>query len=152
MHTKFSLIALMTLSLLACSTAKQEKGTIVINNNSSAPITEISVEYISAKKRVPIGELAPHASTTYKIDYSDAEDSIVIHYTDAQHNKYTQTAVPYAAKYDKQRYVVDINPDLISDKSKMSTPQTELTNNTNSEAKGPAVYVTAINETALAQQ
>ena len=31
-----------------------------------------------------------------------------MHYTDAQHNKYTQSAVPYAAKYDKQRYVVDI--------------------------------------------
>lgn len=108
MHTKFPLITLMTLSLLACSTAKQEKGTIVINNNSSAPITEISVEYISAKKSVPIGELAPHASTTYKIDYSDVEDSIVIHYNDAQHNKYTQSAVPYAAKYDQQRYVVTI--------------------------------------------
>lgn len=108
MHTKFSLIGVMTLSLLACSTAQQEKGTIVINNNSSAPITDISVEYASAKKSVPIGELAPHASTTYKIEYSDAEDTIVIHYTDAQHNKYTQTAVPYAAKYDQQRYVVTI--------------------------------------------
>ena len=122
MQTKLSLIALMTIPLLACSTAKQEKGTIVINNNSSVLISDVSVDYTSAKKSVPIGELAPHASTTYEIEYSDAEDSIVIHYTDAQHNKYTQTAVPYAAKYDKQRYVVDINPDLISDKSKMSTP------------------------------
>lgn len=146
MNTKFSLIGLMTLSLLACSTAKQDKGTIVINNNSSAPITDISVEYTSAKKVVPISDLASHASTTYKIDYADAEDAIVIHYTDAQHNKYTQTAVPYAAKYDKQRYVVGINPDLISDKSKMSTPQTALINNPNSEAKGPVVYITAIDD------
>lgn len=114
MHTKFSLIALMTIPLLACSTAKQEKGTIVINNNSAVLISDVSVEYTSAKKVVSIGELAPHASTTYKIDYSDAEDTIVIHYTDAQHNKYTQTVVPYAAKYDKQRYVIEIKDSKIN--------------------------------------
>lgn len=103
------MLGIVVLFLVACTTNSQEKGTIVINNNSDYLLSDIEVRYISAKRVDVLGDLSSHTSYTYEIHYTDAEDSIDLNYTDHRQVNHSQNVEPYAGKYDKKRYVIDIN-------------------------------------------
>ena len=100
--------ATMVLLLVACTESPQEKGTIVINNNSDHPISDVKAVYTSAKRVDMLGNLPAHTAYTYEIQYTELEDSITINYTDYAKKTHSTTGAAYAAHYDKQRYVVDI--------------------------------------------
>ena len=108
-----AILGMMALMLTACTAnpqePNQEKGTIVINNDSDYLLSDVKVKYTSAKRVDVLGNLPAHTSYTYDIHYTDYEDSISIHYTDHEQRPHSITAVPYAGKYDKQRYVVTLN-------------------------------------------
>lgn len=102
-------MGIMVLFLAACSVNPQEKGTIVFNNNSDYLLSDVKVKYTNNKRVDVLGDLPAHTSYTYKIHYTDSEDSITVHYIDHAQRKKSITAVGYAAKYDRQRYVVDMS-------------------------------------------
>lgn len=103
------ILCIMALFLAACSVNPQEKGTIVFNNNSDYLLSDVKVKYTNQERVDFLGDFPAHTSYTYKIHYTDSEDSITMHYLDHAQRKQSITAVGYAAKYDRQRYVVDIS-------------------------------------------
>ncbi len=103
------MLGVLALLLTAYTIYLQEQGIIIINNDSDYLLSDVKVKYTSAKRVDALGNLPAHTSYTYKIHYTDYEDSISIHYTDHEQRPHSITAVGYAAKYDKQRYVVNIN-------------------------------------------
>ncbi|MGP5435121.1 hypothetical protein [Psychrobacter alimentarius] len=103
------MLGVLALLLTAYTIHSQEKGIIIINNDSDYLLSDVKAKYTSAKRVDALGNLPAHTSYTYKIHYTDSEDSVSIHYTDHEQRTRSVTAVPYAGKYDKQRYVVNIN-------------------------------------------
>ena len=116
-----AVFVVLTLLLTACSAdpqqhsqepnqkPSQKKGTIVISNDSAYLLSDIEVRYSSAKRVDALGDLPAHTSYSYDIHYTDTEDSIHIHYIDHEQQPHSITVVPYAAKYDKQRYTINLN-------------------------------------------
>lgn len=102
------ILGFMVLFLAACSINPQEKGTIVLNNKSDYLLSDIKVKYTNSKRVDVLGDLPAYTSYTYKIHYTDSEDSITVYYMDHEQRKKSLTPVGYAAKYDRQRYVLNI--------------------------------------------
>ena len=103
------MLGVLALLLTAYTIHSQEKGIIIINNDSDYLLSDVKVKYTSAKRVDALGNIPAHTSYTYKIHYTDAEDSIHIHYIDHEQQPHSITVVPYAAKYDKQRYTINLN-------------------------------------------
>ena len=103
------MLGVLALLLTAYTIHSQEKGMIIINNDSDYLLSDVKVKYTSAKRVDALDNLPAHTSYTYDIHYTDYEDSINIYYTDHEQRPRSITAVLYAGKYDKQRYVVNIN-------------------------------------------
>ncbi|MEN6670377.1 hypothetical protein AAJP47_08380 [Psychrobacter sp. B38] len=104
-------LGIIFLFLAACTANLQEqkKGIIVINNNSAYRLSDVKIIYESANSMDMLGGLSAHTTYEYEIQYSDFEDSITIYYTDHVQRPRSINAVPYAGKYDKQHYVVNLN-------------------------------------------
>lgn len=92
------MLGVLALLLTAYTIHSQEKGMIIINNDSDYLLSDVKVKYTSAKRVDALDNLPAHTSYTYDI-----------HYTDHEQRPRSITAVLYAGKYDKQRYVVNIN-------------------------------------------
>lgn len=95
--------------LFSCKPMAGQKGVITIENNSPHAVSNVTATYVSSKKADLIGHLQAADTIHYKIKYSDAEDSINISYLDSEQKLHTLLAAPYAAKYDKRHYKVQIN-------------------------------------------
>ncbi|WP_227677930.1 hypothetical protein [Psychrobacter frigidicola] len=102
------LIGLMSLLLISCSYFEKDKGKIIINNESADLVSKVRIEYTSAKRVDLIGELPPNSSYKYAIEYTTFEDSIYIYYTDKDKKVHSENVVPYAATYNKERYIFNI--------------------------------------------
>ena len=103
------MLGVLALLLTAYTIHSQEKGIIIINNDSDYLLSDVKVKYTSAKRVDALGNIPAHTSYTYKIHYTDAEDSIDLHYTDHRQVNHSQNVEPYAGKYDKQRYTINLN-------------------------------------------
>ncbi len=102
------LLVLISVFLISCTPYESDKGKIIINNKSPYLVSDVNIEYKSAGKIDPIGDIASNSSYKYTIQYTDAEDSININYTDSNKKRHSANVVPYAGKYDKQKYQFDI--------------------------------------------
>lgn len=98
----------MSVFLISCSYFEKDKGKIIISNETPYLISDVRIKYTSSKRVDSIGDLPPNSSYSYAIQYTSYEDSISINYTDKNKNTYSKSAVPYAASYDKERYIFDI--------------------------------------------
>lgn len=105
---KSFLLVQISIFLISCAPFESDKGKIIINNKSPYLITDVNIEYEAAGKIDSIGNIASNSSYKYTIQYTDAEDSININYIDRHKKKHSANVVPYAAKYDKQKYQFDI--------------------------------------------
>ena len=105
---KYFLLILIGIFLISCTPFESDKGKIIINNKSPYLITDVNIEYEAAGKIDSIGNIASNSSYKYTIQYTDAEDSININYIDRHKKKHSANVVPYAGKYDKQKYQFDI--------------------------------------------
>ena len=105
---KSFLLVLISIFLISCAPFESDKGKIIINNKSPYLITDVNIEYEAAGKIDSIGNIASNSSYKYTIQYTDAEDTININYIDRHKKKHSANVVPYAAKYDKQKYQFDI--------------------------------------------
>ena len=105
---KSFLLVLISVFLISCTSFESDKGKIIINNKSPYLVSDVTIEYESAGKVDSIGDIASNSSYKYTIQYTDAEDSININYTDRNKKKHSANVVPYAGKYDKQKYQFDI--------------------------------------------
>lgn len=102
------LIGLIIVLLTSCSYFENDKGKIIIKNESPYLISNVSIKYISSKRVDMIGDLPANSSYSYAIQYTSYEDSIYINYTDKDKKIYSQNIVPYAASYNKERYIFNI--------------------------------------------
>lgn len=105
---KSFLLFLVSFFLISCTPFEQDKGKIIINNKSPYLISDVNIEYEGAGKIDLIGDITSNSSYKYTIQYTDAEDSININYIDRNKKKHSANVVPYAGKYDKQKYQFDI--------------------------------------------
>lgn len=101
-------LLLISLLFISCTFIEKDKGNITINNTSAYPVSDVRIHYKNAGRVDVIGDLPAQSSYTYAIKYTDAEDSIYIHYIDHSNKAHTESVVPYAAKYDKANYTFDI--------------------------------------------
>ena len=105
---KFFLFVLMTVFLRSSTPFELDKGKIIINNKSPYLVSDVNIEYRIAGKVDPIGDIASNSSYKYTIQYTNNEVSININYTDSNRKKHSANVVPYAGKYDIQKYQFDI--------------------------------------------
>jgi len=105
---KSVLIGLMSLLLISCTSFEQNKGEIIINNQSPYPVSEVSIEYKSSKRVDLIGGIAPNSIYTYTLEYYNSEDSVYVNYTDKDKVIHSDNVVPYGGKYDKKTYTFNI--------------------------------------------
>lgn len=105
---KSVLIGLMSVLLMSCTSFEQNKGEIVINNQSLYLVSEVSVKYKSSERVDSIGDIAPNSIYTYTLEYSDSEESVYINYTDKDKVIHSDNVVPYGGKYDKKKYTFNI--------------------------------------------
>ena len=101
-------LLLISLLFISCTFMDKDKGNITINNTSAYPVSDVSIHYKNAGRVDIIGDLPAHSSYTYAIKYTDAEDSIDIHYVDHSNKAQAENVVAYAAKYDKANYTFNI--------------------------------------------
>lgn len=94
--------------LLSCKPIGGQKGVITIENHSPNAVSDVTANYVSSKRADFIGHIQAAGTLHYKIKYSDAENAINISYLDDEQKRRTILAVPYAAKYDKRHYKVQI--------------------------------------------
>ena len=102
------LFILITVFFKASTPFELDKGKIIINNKSPYLVSDVNIEYRIAGKVDTIGDIASNSSYKYNIQYTNAEVSININYTDSNKKKHSANVVPYAGKYDKQKYQFDI--------------------------------------------
>ena len=105
---KFFLAFLAGMFLISCTYFKQNKGEIIINNQTPYPVSEVSVKYKSSERVDLIGVIAPNSIYTYTLEYSDSEESVYVNYTDKDKVIHSDNVVPYGGKYDKKTYTFNI--------------------------------------------
>ena len=105
---KSVLICLTSVLLMSCTSFEQNKGEIIINNQSPYPVSEVSIEYKSSERVDLIGDIAPNSIYTYTLEYSNSEDSVYVNYTDKDKVIHSDNVVPYGGKYDKKTYTFNI--------------------------------------------
>ena len=87
----------------------ERTGYISIINQTSDPITDLKITYISAQKTYSLGTLYPYSEYKYAINYEQHnEDSINFSYLDKSHKKISQEVAVYAAKYNQNNYEIII--------------------------------------------
>lgn len=101
-------ICLTSVLLMSCTSFEQNKGEIIINNQSPYPVSEVSVKYESSEREDLIGDIAPNSIYTYTLEYSNSEDSVYVNYTDKDKVIHSDNVVPYGGKYDKKTYTFNI--------------------------------------------
>lgn len=104
----YFLVTLIAVCAISCTPFEQDKGKIVINNQSPDLISAVSIEYNSSQKVDLIGDIPANASYRYTLEYSDTEDSVDINYTDKASITHSENVVPYGGKYDEQTYTINI--------------------------------------------
>lgn len=87
----------MSLFLLGCT---DHDAYISIENQSSAPITAVSIRYETTQHRDVIGTIEPHSSYRYRVDDRFQETAVYLSYIDQYQQHIEQVAIGYAAKYD----------------------------------------------------
>ena len=105
---KSVLIGLMSMLLMSYTSFEQNKGKIIINNQSPYPVSEVSVKYKSSERVDLIGDIAPNSMYTYTLEYSDSEESVYVNYTDKDKVIHSDNVVSYGGKYDKKTYTFNI--------------------------------------------
>ncbi|GAA0311275.1 hypothetical protein GCM10009129_05760 [Psychrobacter aestuarii] len=101
-------LLLISALLISCTSMNEDKGKITINNTSASPVSDVRIEYKNAGRVDAIGDLPAHSTYTYAITYTDAEDSLYIHYIDSHNQAHAKNVVAYAAKYDKEHHTFTI--------------------------------------------
>ena len=99
---------LLILLLSSCSERVGGNGYILITNNSNYPISDVSVNYTSAKRKDNLGKIAPHSSYKYSI-YLKHEDSINLSYKTIDNKIQTRPVVGYLSTAEKVKIKIDIN-------------------------------------------
>ena len=99
-------LALSGLLLVGCG--KDEKGFIVIKNETDSPLTNVTIHYASPKVDEVVGTINPKSSYKYPLNYTYNETAIDLIYIDKNQKITTKTVVGYSAKYDKENVEVVI--------------------------------------------
>ena len=70
------MLGVLALLLTAYTIHSQEKGMIIINNDSDYLLSDVKVKYTSAKRVDALDNLPAHTSYTYDIHYTDHEQRL----------------------------------------------------------------------------
>lgn len=98
-------LTILLFSFVGCTNSK---GYIIIKNDSSSPITNVTVNYITPKVNHALGVINPKSVYKYPIDYNFNETAIDISYVDQNQKKIIKTAVGYSSSYDKRNFEIII--------------------------------------------
>jgi len=105
----YKVISLLLIFLLSgCSERVGGNGYIIIKNNSNYPISDVSVNYTSAKRKDSLGKIAPHSSYKYSI-YLKHEDSINLSYKTIDQQIHIRPVSGYLSTAEKVKVLIEIN-------------------------------------------
>jgi len=105
----YKVIPLLLIFLLCgCSKRVGGNGYIIIKNNSNYPISDVSVNYTSAKRKDSLGKIAPHSSYKYSI-YLKHEDSINLSYKTIDQQSHIRLVSGYLSTAEKVKVLIEIN-------------------------------------------
>ncbi|UUS62506.1 MULTISPECIES: hypothetical protein [unclassified Acinetobacter] len=108
MIKKISILFLSGFLLVGCGEKTEGNGYILIKNNSDQPVTDVAVNYSSAKKTDVLGTLYPKSSYNYVI-FIKNEDSIKVSYKTADSKVHSKTVVGYLSTLEKAKETLEIN-------------------------------------------
>lgn len=95
---KFLLLTIIFF-IIGCS---NQGGYIIIKNDSAAPITNVTINYIVPKTSYVLGTIYPKSMYKYSIDYNYNETAIDISYVTKDQKIVNETVVGYSTSYNKK--------------------------------------------------
>lgn len=99
---KKQLLTLLLIPSFFLGGCSDQKGYIVIKNESSVPVTNVTVNYISPRKSYVLGTIYPKSLYKYAINYDHNETSIHVSYFDKNQKKIDKVAIGYSTIQDKE--------------------------------------------------